>query len=144
MQATYESIKSLIVSEVWEGNQVKLKFKASNQNDPLETMGMAMPSPEEIQKRAMMGAAKSAGTGMAISMGGNALGNLVGVGGLGSAASSAAAQAGIGQMDVNKLMHVDLTDEVKQQTILNAFMALSMFYQFENGQWLYKDPSAQK
>lgn len=141
MQPTFESIKSLIVSEVWEGNQVKVKFKASNQTDPIETMGIAMPSPEEIQKRAMMGAAKSAASGMAISAGANALGNLAGVGGLGSAASSAASSAGLGyQMDPNSLMYVELTDEVKQRTITNAFAGLAMFYQFENDQWVYKAP----
>lgn len=142
MEPTFESIKSILVSEVWEGNQVKLKFKASNQADPIETMGVAMPSPEEIQKRAMMGAAKSAATGMAVSAGANALGNLAGVGGMGSIASSAASSAGLGQMDVNSLMHVDLTDEVKQRTIMNAFAGLSMYYQFENNQWVYKTPGA--
>lgn len=142
MQPTYESIKSLIVSEVWEGNQVKLKFKASNQDDPIETMGIAMPSPEEIQKRAMMGAAKSAASGMAIGAGANALGNLAGVSGLGSAASSAASSAGLGyQMDPNSLMHVDLTDEVKQRTITNAFAGLAMYYKFENNAWTYNPPS---
>ncbi|MBK9191022.1 MAG: hypothetical protein IPM77_05605 [Crocinitomicaceae bacterium] len=50
METTFENIKSLIVSEVWEGNQVKVKFKASNQNDPIETMGIAMPTQEEIKK----------------------------------------------------------------------------------------------
>lgn len=141
MEVKYESIKSLIVSEAWEGNQVKVKFKATNQTDPIETMGIAMPSPEEIQKRAMMGAAKAAGTGMAISAGGNALGNLVGVSGLGSAANSAASAAGVGQMDVNSLMYVELTDEVKQRTITNAFAGLAMYYQFENNQWVYKAPT---
>lgn len=142
MEITFESIKSILVEEIWEGNQVKVKFKASNQENPIESLGIAMPSPEEIQKRVMMGAAKTAGTGMAISAGGNALGNLVGVGGLGSAANSAASHAGVGQLDVNDMMYVELTDAVKQKTIVNAFSALTMYYQFENNQLVYKAPVA--
>jgi len=142
METTFENIKSLIVGEVWEGNQVKVKFKAANQNDPIETMGIAMPTQEEIQKRAMAEAAKSAASGMAINAGANALGSLTGVSGLGSAAGSVASNAGLGyQMNTDNLMHVDLTDEVKQRTILNAFSGLSMYYQFENGQWVYKAPT---
>lgn len=142
MEPTFESIKSLLVGETWEGNQVKVKFKASNQQEPIETMGIAMPSAEEIQKRAMAGAAKSAGISTAINTSGNALGNLVGINGLGSVAGSVAGSAGIGQMNTEDLMKVDLTDEVKQQTILNAFMGLAMYYQFENGVWVYKGTGA--
>lgn len=141
MEATFESIKSILVSEEWEGNQVKVKFKAANQADPIESMGVAMPSQEEIQKRIAAEMAKSVASGMAVGVASNALGSLTGIGGAGSAISSAASSAGIGyQMDPNKLMHVDLTDEVKQQTILNAFKGLAMFYEFENNQWNYKPP----
>lgn len=142
MEIKFDDIKNLIVSETWEGNQVKVKFKASNQQEAIETMGVAMPSAEEIQKRAMMQAAKSAGTNMAISASANALGNLAGVSGMGSVASSAASSMGVGQMNMDSLMHVDLTDDVKQNTILNAFRGLQMYYVFENGSWVYKQPGA--
>lgn len=140
MELKYDDIKNLVVSENWEGNQVKVKFKASNQNEGIETLAVAMPSAEEIQKRAMMQAAKSAGTNIAISAGANALGNLAGVGGMGSVASSAAGAMGVGQINMDNLMHVDLTDEVKQNTILNAFRGLQMYFVFDNGQWVYKQP----
>lgn len=143
MEPTFESIKSLLVSEVWEGNQVKVKFKAANQNDPIESMGIAMPSQEEIQKRLAAEMAKTMASGAAVGVASNALGSLTGIGGAGSAISSAASSAGVGyQMDPNKLMHVDLTDEVKQQTILNAFKGLAMYYVLENNQWTYKAPVA--
>jgi hypothetical protein len=143
MEPTFESIKSLIVSETWEGNQVKVKFKAHNQTDPIESMGIAMPSQEEIQKRIAIEMAKSTASSMAVNTGANALGKLTGIGGMGNAIGSAASNAGVGyQMDPAKLMHVDLTDQVKQDTILNAFRALTMYYQFENNAWSYKAPVA--
>lgn len=143
MEPTFEQIKPLIVEETWTGNQVTLKLKAANQEAPMETMGFAMPSQEEIMKRVAAETAKSMASGVAISSASNALGNLTGVSGAGSAINSAANAAGVGyQMDPSKLMHVELTDEVKQRTIINAFMSLSMYYAFENGAWIYKNPYA--
>jgi hypothetical protein len=139
MEITFDSIKSLIVEEQWTGNQVALKFKAPNQEQPLQTMGIAMPDQEELMKKMTGEIAKSAASNMAINAGANALGNLAGISGLGSVAGSAAQQAGLGyQMDVSKLMQTEVTEKVRQQTIVNAFTGLSMFYTFENNQWLYK------
>jgi hypothetical protein len=36
MEITFESIKSLIVEEKWNNNMVTLKFKASNQQTPMD------------------------------------------------------------------------------------------------------------
>lgn len=139
MEPTYESIKSLIVKEEWNDNMVSLEFKASNQDQPLQTMGVAMPNQEDMMKKMTGEIAKSAASNMAISSAGNALGNLAGIPGMGSALGSAANQMGVGyQMDANKLMQVDLTDEVKQQTVLNAFKTLIGFYEYSNNEWLYK------
>lgn len=141
MEPTFDQIKSLIVEEKWEGNQLKIKFQASNQTEPIESMGMAMPSPEEIQKRIAIEMAKSTASGMAVNAGANALGNLSGIAGLGGAIGSAVSSAGVGyQMDPTKLMHVDLTEDVRKETALNAFKALSMYYQYENNQWIFKAP----
>ncbi|MBC7865456.1 MAG: hypothetical protein IAF38_20950 [Bacteroidia bacterium] len=139
METTYESIKSLIVTEEWTENRVALKFKAKNQEQPIETMGMAMPSQEEIMKKIAIETAKSAAASTAINTGANALGALTGIGGAGGLISSAANQAGVGyQMDMAKIMQVEMTDAVKQQTVLNAFMGLAAYYHFENGDWVYK------
>jgi hypothetical protein len=138
MEITYESIKSLIVEETWTGNQVKIKIQAKNQEQPLETYGMAMASQEEIMKKMNAEMAKMAGSNMAVSAGANALGNLAGIPGAGSLIGSAATQMGVGyQMDMEKIMQVELTDEVKKQTVVNAFSALQMYYKFENGEWVY-------
>ena len=138
MELTYESIKSIIQEEVWNGNQVNLKFKANNQEQALETMGIAMPDQEEMMRKMKVEMAKMAGTNMAVSTGANALGNLAGIPGAGSALSSAASQMGIGyQMDMEKMMQVDLTEEVKQKTIVNAFAALQMYYENRDGEWFF-------
>jgi hypothetical protein len=138
MELTYESIKSIIQEETWNGNQVNLKFKASNQEQALETIGIAMPDQEEMMKKMKIEMAKMAGTNMAVSTGANALGNLAGIPGAGSAISSAASQMGVGyQMDMEKMMQVDLTEEVKQKTILNAFAALQMYYENRDGEWFF-------
>jgi hypothetical protein len=139
MEITYESIKNLIVEESWTGNQVNLKFKAKNQDQAIETIGIAMPNQEEMMKKMAAEMAKVAASNAAVSTAGNALGNLTGIAGAGSAISGMASQANIGyQMDPMAMMQVDLTDEVKQTTIVNAFHGLANFYQFENGEWMFK------
>ncbi|PKP19836.1 MAG: hypothetical protein CVU05_10480 [Bacteroidetes bacterium HGW-Bacteroidetes-21] len=139
MEITFASIQPLIVEEKWSGNQVSIKFKATNQEQPMLTMGVAMPNQDEMMKKMAAEMAKSAASNMAINAGANALGNLAGVSGLGSVTSSAASQAGLGyQMDASKLMEVEITETVRQETILNAFKGLAAFYRFENDQWIYK------
>lgn len=138
MEITYESIQSLIKEETWTGNQLKLKIQAKNQEQPIETYGTAMPSQEEMMKKMNAEMAKMAGSNMAVSTGASALGNLAGIPGVGSLVGSAATQMGVGyQMDMEKVMHVELTDEVKKQTAVNAFAALQMYYKFENGEWVF-------
>jgi hypothetical protein len=34
-------------------------------------------------------------------------------------------------------MQVELTDDVKKQTVINAFAGIQMYYKFENGEWVY-------
>lgn len=141
MELTFDQIKPILVEENWEGNQVKLKFKAENQEQAIETMGIAMPNQEEMMKKLMAEMAKSTATNMAINSAASSLGNLAGIGG--GVASSLASQAGLGyQMDPNTLMQVELTDEVKKQTILNAFTGLQMFYELKDNKWHYKQPAA--
>mgnify|MGYP001207860302 CR=1 FL=1 len=139
MEITYDSIKTLIVEETWTGNQVKIKIQAKNQEQPLETYGMATASQEEIMKKMNAEIAKMSGSSMAVSTGANALGNIAGIPGAGSLIGSAATQMGVGyKMDMEKIMQVELTDEVKKQTVVNAFAGLQMYYKFENGEWVFE------
>ena len=138
MELTYESIKNLIVEETWTGNQVKIKIQAKNQEQPIETVGVAMPSEEDVAKKMKLEMAKMAGSNIAVSAGANALGGLAGLSGVGHIVGSAASQMGVGyQMDMEKIMQVELTDEVKKQTILKAFTTLQAYYKFEDGEWIY-------
>ena len=101
-------------------------------------MGVAMPSQDKIMKRMTGEIAKSAASNMAIGTGANMLGNMAGVPGLGSALGSVASQAGIGyQMDPAALMQVEITEEVRQATILQAFQPLAAMYSYDAGTWVF-------
>lgn len=145
MEVTYESIRSIIISEEIDGMMIKLKFKAEGQETPLETVAVVTPSQDEIIKNAMKQAGKSAaistGTNVAASVIGNAIG---GVGGdiarsVGSVAGSAAAS---GSMDPNKMMQTDMTDEKRQSAIVQAFSHLQMYYSWNGTKWVYKIPGS--
>jgi predicted flap endonuclease-1-like 5' DNA nuclease len=142
MELTYESIKPIIVEEIWNGNMVNIKIKAHNQQEPMMTVGVVVPDQEAMMKKMKAEMAKTAASNIAVSTASNALGRLTGISGLGSAVSGAANQMGVGyQMDASKLMQADLTDDEKKQTVVNAFKNLQMYYKFENGQWSYNFPS---
>lgn len=141
MEPTYENIKPLIVEEIWTNNNVVIKFKASNQEKSIDTSGMAMVSPEEMNKRIAAETAKMMAVGTATGMAANALGSATGIGG--GIVSSAASMAGVGyQMDMAKIMMPDMTDEVKQKTVVDAFRHLMIYYKYENGNWIYVEPKA--
>ncbi len=141
MEITYESIKPLVIEETWNGNQVSLQFKANNQEQAMQTIGVAMPDQEEMMKQMQKEMAKMTGKSMAVSAGANALGNLTGIPGLGSAMSSAASHTNVGnKMDMDKMMNVELTEEVKQKTIVDAFKNLQMYFEYKDGEWLYVEP----
>ena len=41
-------------------------------------------------------------------------------------------------MDPNAMMQVDLTPELKETTIVNAFKTLENYFEFTDGEWLLK------
>lgn len=139
MEPTYENIKPLIVEEIWTDQTVNFKLKASNQNEPIASMGMAMVDPEEMNKRIAAETAKMVAVGVGTGMAANALGTATGVGG--GLINSAVSAAGLGpQMDMAKIMKVDMTDEVKKKVVVDAFKNMMMYYKYENGEWLYVEP----
>lgn len=139
MEPTYENIKPIIIEEIWTENTVNFKVQASNQKEPIATMGMAMVDPEEMNKRIAAETAKMMAVGTATGMAGNAIGSLTGVGG--SVVNSVASAAGVGyQMDMAKIMKPDMTDELKKKTVVDAFKHLAMYYTYENGSWVYVEP----
>jgi hypothetical protein len=147
MEPTYESIKSLIVREIWIENQVQIQFKATNQEQPFETTGIAAPNVNDAQKNIAKDTVKSVATNTAINAGGSFLGNLfgrlTGFYGAGSVVSTVASTAGQMGVDYKKnsstSTQAKLTDEVKKQTILDAFKPFMSHYEFQNNVWVYKN-----
>lgn len=144
MEPTYENIKSIIASREEDGMMIKLKFKADNQDAPLETVAVVTPDQDEIMKNAMLqagkGAALSAGTNMAAGAIGNAIG---GIGGdlakaAGSVAGDAAAQS---QMNMDKIIGT-ATEEQKEAAIVQAFSYFQMYYSWDGNKWVYQQPGA--
>jgi hypothetical protein len=145
MEITYESIKSLIVSQEVDGMMIKLKFQTEGQDTPLETVAVVIPDQDEIIKNAMKAAGKAVVVNTGISMASSALGGLVGgVGGsavraAGSAAGSAATS---GMMSADKIMKTEQTDEKTQAAIVTAFGHLSMYFKWDGAKWTYQTPGA--
>ncbi len=141
MEPTYENIKPIIIEEIWTDQTVNFKVQAANQKEPIASMGMAMVDPEEMNKRIAAETAKMMAVGVGTGMAANALGTATGVGG--GLINSAASAAGVGyQMDMAKVMKVDMTDEVKKKVVVDAFRHLMMYYVYENGTWTYVEPKA--
>lgn len=145
MEITYQSIESLIQSHEIEGQMVKVKFKANNQDQAIETMAYVAPDQEEMMAEIKKQMAKSMATGVAGNIASSAIGNAIGgVGGqlaktAGSAATSHLASNAI---DPEKLMKTEMTDTRVQAAIVQAFQSLQTFYKFENGNWTYQAPVA--
>ena len=145
MNITYDAIKSLIVSEEIEGQMIKLKFKAPNQEQPIESIAYVMPDQDEIMKKAMMQAGKSAATGMAVNTASNFLGSAIG--GIGGAITSevgsvAASQASSAAFNTDSLMKTDMTDAKKQAAIEQAFSHLAVYYKHDGTSWEFVPPTA--
>lgn len=139
MEPTYENIKEILIEENWNGNQVNLKFKASNQEQAIETMGVAIPNQEEMMKKIAIEMAKVTASNVAINSASTALGNLTGIPGAGSALSGIANQADLGYtMDPNALLSGEVSDDAKKKTVVNAFKGIMSFYDFRDGFWIAK------
>ncbi len=145
MEITYELLKPLIVKEELEGNQVKIEFKAENQEQPIETIGVIMPSQDEIMKNVAKQAIKQGVKSAAINTAANALGNLVGGGAgnlLGSTAKSVGNDAAFSNQDPMAMLKTDITPEKQQTAVVNAFAALQNFYNYneQTQKWEYVPP----
>ena len=48
MEITYQIIKPIIEKEEQDGNQVKVEFRASNQDEPINTIGIIVPETNKL------------------------------------------------------------------------------------------------
>lgn len=145
MELTYEAIKPIILSEEIDGQMIKLKFKANNQDAPLETMAYVAPDQDEIMKSVGKSVGKSVATNIAINSAASALGSAIG--GIGgsiarSAGSVAANQASSSMMNTDDLTKTEVTDEKKQAAVVQAFSYLSMYYEHNGTEWEYVQPGS--
>ncbi|MCB9195848.1 MAG: hypothetical protein H6598_06465 [Flavobacteriales bacterium] len=146
MELNYSIIKPLIISEVIDGNQIKLKFKAENQETPMDAIAIVMPSQDEMMKNVAKQGAKTAATSMGIRAVFGAIGSFFGgffgsaASMAGSAVSSAATQNSMSQ---EKIMKTEMTQEAKETAIVNCFMNFQTMYKWENEKWSFQNPSPQ-
>jgi hypothetical protein len=144
MEITFESIKPIVHHYEVEGQMVKVKFKAANQEQPIETMAYVAPDQDQMMAEIQKQMGKSMAAGMAVNTAGSLLGNAIGglagdlVNEAGSAAASNAASAAF---DVNKITQVEMSEQRVQQAIVQAFGYLKTYYQFESGQWKFVSPA---
>lgn len=145
MEATYENIKSMIISQEKDGMMIKLKFQAEGQDTPLDTVAVVAPDQDEMMKNAMKQMGKAAVVNTGINMASKALGGLVGgVGGqaLHAAGSAASSAASAKAMSMDNIMATDANDDKTQAAIVAAFANLSMYYKWDGERWQYQTPGA--
>lgn len=145
MEITYEMIEPIIVSQEVEGQMVKLKFKAENQDTPMETVGVIMPDQDEIMKKAMAQAGKAAAVGAATSAASSMLGNAIGgvAGGLVSSGASMASSAATSKMmNPQDMMSGAVNDESIKKATVEAFKHFMIYYKMVDGKWVYEMPGA--
>jgi uncharacterized protein YcfJ len=146
MEVTYDSIKSLIVSQEPDGQMIKIKFKANNQDTPLETVAVVQMDPKELMKNVMKQTGKAMVANSAIKGATGAIGAAVG-GGVGGAVADEAGRVAAGAVsqnlfDADKIMKQDITDEKIQKAIATAFSYLTMYYKHNGTEWEYITPTA--
>lgn len=145
MEFTYASIKPLIVSEEIDGMMIKLKFQAEGQETPLETVAVVVPDQDELMKKAMLQAGKSAAISTGTSMASSALGNVIGgIGGslISTAGSMAGSHAAAQSMNTESMLQTDMSEEKKQAAIVQAFSYFQVYYSWDGEKWQYKPPGA--
>jgi len=140
MEITYDSIKTLIVSERVDGQNVHAEFKAPGQDKPIAGMSVVMPDQSEIMKNVGKSAVKSGVKSGIISSISRFLGGLIG-GTAGSITSSAASQVGhAATTNPNAgqdMMKTVVTPEKQQKAVVEAFKSVQSFFKYneETKQW---------
>jgi hypothetical protein len=156
MSYSYEQIKSLIVSETVNGNQVSVKFKAPGMTDPIESVGVMMPGQGEMIKNVGKEAVKRSVVSSLISsvarlFGGavsDAAGSGIGASVAGTATSSAASSVGHAVADqkmgnsADSVMKVNVTPEKQQAAVVAAFQNVQQFFSYDESTNTWKSAMA--
>ncbi len=140
MEITYESIKTLIVSERVDGQNVHAEFKAPGQESPIAGMAVVMPEQSEIVANVGKNAVKSGVKSGLIGAISNFFGSLVGgtAGSITSSATSQMAHAATNNPNAGQdMMKTKVTPEKQQKAVVEAFKTVQTFFKYneETKQW---------
>lgn len=140
MEITYDSIKTLIVSEKVDGQNVHVEFKAPGQETPIAGMSVVMPEQSEMVKNVGKTAVKQGVKSGIISTISRFLGGLIGgtAGSITSSATSQMAHAATTNPNAGQdIMKTEVTPEKQQKAVVEAFKSVQSFFKFneETKQW---------
>jgi hypothetical protein len=140
MEITYDSIKSLIVEEKLDGQQVHVAFKAPGQEAPISAMSVIMPDQSEMMKNVGKTAVKQGAKSGIISMLSRFVGGLVGgtAGSIASSATSQVAHTATNNPNAGQdVLKTKITPEKQQKAVVDAFKTVQNFFTFdsETNQW---------
>lgn len=142
MEPNFENVKSLLESETVEGNLLKCKFKAPNQEQPIEAVYAFEPDTKDVVKDAGKKAVKRSLFSSVMRIFGSAAGSAVGGGIAGSATRSAVSSSGNAAYrehdKKNQGVQINVTDDMKKEGVVNAFKSVQSFYEPDNNSWKFK------
>lgn len=137
MELSYEKIEPLVHNVEVTGMQVKVLFKAENQEQPVMAYSVGKIDQDKIVKSAMKNSAKSAAGNGIISFLSRMLGGFIG-GAAGSAVSStvsSSASSAVSQKMSSKTQEGVLDQEMSQEGInecvVNAFQSVQNLYTYD-------------
>ena len=142
MEINYENVKPILESKELEGNMLKCKFKADNQDQPIDAFHTFAPQTKEVMKHAGKNAAKQGIFSSILRLFGGAASSAVGGGTAGYVASSATRSAGSAAYESKQKpdtgVQVKVDENMEKEGIVKAFETVKDFYSFEDGTWKFK------
>ena len=140
MELTYDKIQPLILSELWEGNKVHLKFATIEGRPPLEATHVIMHDQatiqKNIQKRSMISMLINSGVSLAMGFvhrlfPGNSVTHAV------TSTTSSVVNTVVTTKMVSSANNVKITPEMKQEAIVRAFRTVENWYKWDGNQLIY-------
>ena len=121
---------------------LKCKFKATNQEEPLEAFHAFVPNTKEVMKDAGKKAVKSSIFTSILRLFGGAASSAVGGGTAGYVASSTTTSVGNAAYQSKQKpdtgIKVEVDENMEREGVVKAFESVKNFYSFEDGAWKFK------
>lgn len=142
MEINYDNVEPILESKELEGNMLKCKFKAPNQDQPVEAFHTFVPQTKEVMKDAGKKAVKRGVFSSILRMFGGAASSAVGGGTAGYVASSATRSAGSAAYESKQKpdtgVKVKVDENMEKEGVVKAFESVKSMYSFEEGAWKFK------